>query len=317
MRTNNQVPFAEGNYLLDGGMETTLIYHYGMDLPHFSAFDLLRYEEGREAITRYYRPYFDIARKHGLSFILETPTWRANPDWLYKLGYDNEDVYTVNLYAVEFMRDMQQKYAPASSHILLGGQMGPRGDGYAPTNIMSVAEAQACHTPQLQAFAQANVDLATVLTLNYSNEAIGIVKAAEDVGLPIVVSFTLETDGNLPSGETLKAAIERTDQETAGYPAYFMINCAHPEHFKHVLQEDGVWKHRIRALRANASTKSHAELDASDTLDAGDKALLARGYQELTELLPELKVYGGCCGTDHSHLQEISRALFTPVALAA
>jgi homocysteine S-methyltransferase len=180
--------------------------------------------------------------------------------------------------------------------------VGPRGDGYRPDDLMTVEEAQAYHAPEIEAFRAAGTDLVSAITMNYAEEAIGIAKAARAAGLPVVISFTVETDGRLATGETLQAAIERTEAATGGAPAYYMINCAHPVHFEQVLTDDAPWMSRIRGVRANASQKSHAELDEAVELDPGDPADLGRRYHDLRQRLKNLSVLGGCCGTDHRHI---------------
>ncbi len=300
---------VDGYYLTDGGLETTLIFHQGIELNHFAAFELLQSSSGRQALRDYYQPYLQIAQQYDLPFVLETPTWRANPDWAYKLGYSNEELTAINRQAVTFIRELVQTSWHETRHVLLSGNIGPRGDGYRAEHVMRPEEAKAYHLPQIRTFAEAGVDVVTAVTLNYSAEAVGIVLAAREVGVPVVISFTVETDGKLPNGETLREAIEKTDGLTDGYAAYFMINCAHPEHFKAVLHDEGGWKERIRGIRANASIRSQAELDEAETLDTGDKQLLANGYCELQRLLPKLQVIGGCCGTDHSHLDLICQTL--------
>src|SRR5436189_1651192 len=140
--------------------------------------------------------------------------------------------------------------------------------------------------------------MVTVLTINYTEEAVGVARAAEAHGLPSVISFTVETDGRLPTGQPLAEAIDQVDSATGGAPAYFMVNCAHPTHFEAELA-GGAWRERIRGIRANASKLSHAELDEADGLDAGDPAELADDHARLNALLPNLNVLGGCCGTDH------------------
>lgn len=312
----NGNPFNGGFYLTDGGLETSLIYHYGFDLPHFASFEMLTHAEGRKALTDYYLHYLALARGYQLNFVLETPTWRASSDWGYKMGYSDREMQHINELAVSFTRGLQKQASEFSVHALLSGNIGPRGDGYQVEKTMTAAEAEAYHSPQIRAFAQEKVDLVTALTLNYSDEAIGITEAAKAQSVPVAISFTVETDGRLPNGETLQEAIDRTDRETGSYAVHFMINCAHPGHFKTVLAENGAWKYRIRGIRANASTKSHAELDESETLDAGDKCLLASDYRELMHLLPELKVIGGCCGTDHSHIGLICEELFSPAGVS-
>lgn len=299
---------TEEFYLTDGGLETTLIFHQGLELRHFAAFELVNHSEGQAALRTYYQPYLEIARQYGLNFIMETPTWRANPDWGAQLGYSAEALDEVNRQAVRFMRELASS-AETSTNILVSGNIGPRGDGYVADQKMSADEARKYHRRQVEVFAQEQVDVVTALTINYIDEGVGVVKAAEEAGVPVVISFTVETNGQLPSGESLTEAIEKTDRLTDRYAAYFMINCAHPEHFQHILEEAGAWKSRIRGIRANASTKSHAELDESETLDTGDQQQLAEGYERIRALLPNLSVVGGCCGTDHQHLAEICRHL--------
>ena len=164
------------------------------------------------------------------------------------------------------------------------------------------------HAEQIATFAETDLEMVTVLTLNYVEEAIGVVRAAEANGLPSAVSFTVETDGRLPSGQPLGEAIDQVDSETGGAPAYFMVNCAHPTHFEGELG-GGAWCERIRGIRANASKMSHAELDESEDLDSGDPHELADGYERLRAKLPNLTVLGGCCGTDHRHVAAVTERL--------
>jgi homocysteine S-methyltransferase len=124
----------------------------------------------------------------------------------------------------------------------------------------------------------------------------------------VVISFTVETDGRLPSGQALHQAIKQVDAETAGAAAYFMVNCAHPTHFADALEDVGPSVDRIRGLRANASAKSHAELDEAEELDEGDPVELAQHYLDLAPQLRNLTVVGGCCGTDHRHIAAICAA---------
>ena len=310
IKKHNNNPFDDGYYLTDGGLETTLVFHYGIELRHFAAFELLAHTEGRNTLLRYMKPYLNLARNYQLNFVLDTPTWRANSDWGYKLGYSERELQQINRNAVVFAREQKQAFSNGSPHIVLCGEVGPRGDGYVAEHLMTPAHAKRYHEPQIRALAEEGIDVINALTLNYSDEGIGIVLAAKEQGVPVVISFTVETNGHLPNGESLQKAIEKTDRMTDGYTTHFMINCAHPEHFAHRLKETGEWKDRIGAIRANASTKSHAELDESETLDTGDKCRLAKGVMELMQLLPELKVIGGCCGTDHNHHEILCESLF-------
>lgn len=310
MSTTNLPHTSSQRFLTDGGMETSLIYDQGLELPAFASFPLLDTAEGRAAITRYYAPYLQIASAHGAGFVFETPTWRANPDWGAVLGYDTADLERINREAVDFIRGLVAAARIESS--VISGAIGPRGDGYVIGAVMSADEAAAYHRPQIDAFAAAGADIVTAFTITYANEGTGIARAARDAGIPAVISFTLETDGRLPSGEDLGEAIERVDAEAPGAVAYFMVNCAHPTHFADSLPSSAPWLERIGGIRANSSTRSHAELDESTELDPGDPIDLGARYRTLEAQLPNLSVLGGCCGTDHRHIAAIAAATTPP-----
>ena len=262
-----------GLFVTDGGIETTLIFHQGLDLPEFAAFDLLKDDEGTEELRRYYAPYVQIARERGLGLVLESPTWRANPGWAEKIGYSPEELDKLNRKAIALMEALRDDYA-GDAPVVISGCIGPEGDGYAPDTMLTAEEAERYHATQIGTFA--------------------------DTG---VISFTVETDGRLPSGQALAGAIQQVDDETDAAPAYYMINCAHPTHFEDIL--GGTWVGRIGGLRTNASMKSHAELDESEELDEGDPADLGARHAALKERLPAVNVLGGCCGTDHRHIDAI------------
>ncbi len=292
-------------FLTDGGLETTLVFLDGIDLPCFASFPLLDAADGRARLRKYFEPYLQAAKSHGTGFVLDTVTWRANTDWGAKLDYSQADLDRINRDAVDFAKELRNAYETPSCPIVIDGVVGPRGDGYRPEALMLVNEAADYHRPQIEAFRDAGADMVSAVTMNYFEEAAGIAIAAKSAGMPVAISFTVETDGKLPTGETLRGAIERLDKLTGNAPVYYMINCAHPEHFNNVL-ENGEWLERIRGIRANASNKSHAELDASTELDIGDISSLASHYSDLQKRLPKLAVMGGCCGTDHRHIEAIS-----------
>jgi S-methylmethionine-dependent homocysteine/selenocysteine methylase len=304
---------VDGLVLTDGGLETVLIFDEGMELDAFAAFPLVETEEGRRTLRRYYERYLAIAAEAGAGFVLESPTWRASARWGAELGYDDAALERVNRAAIGLMSDLRTEHAGAVAPLLVSGQIGPQDDAYDPSTRLSADAARDYHAAQVGTFARAGADLVSALTLTYVDEAIGVARAAQDAGIPIVISFTVETDGRLPSGLALADAIRAVDQATDGTPAWYMVNCAHPTHFAHVLDEDGPWD-RVRALRANASTRSHAELDEAPDLDDGDPVDLGQRYAALRSRLPALTVVGGCCGTDHRHVAEIARAWGEPVA---
>ncbi len=219
---------AATQFVTDGGLETDLIYHHGFDLPEFAAFPLLDDERGRATLADYYAGYAAIAAGHGVGLQLEAPTWRASPDWGARLGYDAAALAAVNTAAVGFLRDVAGEWSDRVPDIRVSGQVGPRGDGYVPGAAVDPDEAAAYHQPQVTAFAEAGADLVSALTLSDVGEAVGVVRAAREAGVPVLVSFTVETDGRLPTGLTLAEAIVATDAAAA--PDAFMINCAYPDH---------------------------------------------------------------------------------------
>lgn len=300
---------AGGFVLADGGMETTMIFDRGIELPLFSSFVLLEDEKGRAALRDYYVPYLALAERHGVRFLLDTPTWRANGDWGAQLGYSAAALDAVNRSAAAFVQELRAASGRPDA-VVCAGVLGPRGDGYQADERLSAEEAQAYHGAQVASFAAAGLDMVAAYTLTHTDEAIGIVRAAQRTGLPVSVGVTVETDGRLPSGEGLREAIERIDGETGAGAAFFLVNCAHPTHFEPELRDGGAWLGRIGGVRANASTKSHAELDAAADLDSGDPQELADRYVELRALLPNLTVIGGCCGTNDRHVAAICDALF-------
>jgi homocysteine S-methyltransferase len=303
--SGTQFPDAAPLYLGDGGLETTMIFERGLDLPCFAAFTLLDRPEGLEALRDYYRGYLEIAARNGTGFTFDTPTWRASADWGEQLGYSASALAEVNRRAVGLAEEILEAEASVATPVLTCGTLGPRGDAYALEELMSAGEAERYHAPQIEVFAAAGVAMVAAYTLAYAEEAVGIARAAATTGVPAVISFTLETDGRLPSGEKLGEAIERVDAESAGSPAYFMINCAHPSHFAAELAASAEWKQRIGGIRANASRRSHEELDEASELDAGNPAELAQEYLDLKAVLPGLRVLGGCCGTDTRHVAGI------------
>lgn len=246
-----------------------------------------------------------------MGFILESPTWRANPDWIAKTGYAKTAIDEVNKKAIQLLVDLKKEYETDISNVLLSGCIGPRGDGYVPANAMTAEDAQDYHSAQIEVFSQTPVNMVSAITMNYVEEAIGIARAAAAVDLPVVISFTVETNGKLPTGMSLKEAIETVDKNVTQPPLYYMINCAHPTHFfKELLAgENEAWTMRIQGMRTNASCKSHAELDESTELDRGDITELGEAHRKLKTSFNHLNVFGGCCGTDEEHVIEIANQI--------
>jgi S-methylmethionine-dependent homocysteine/selenocysteine methylase len=300
---------STGRFLTDGGLETTLIFHDGVDLPDFASFPLLADPAGRDILRRYYESYALLAQDAGCGFILESPTWRANPDWAARLGYDEAGLAAVNRSAIDLMEQVRERFAGHDKPIVISGNVGPRGDGYVADTHMSPEAARDYHLGQIATFADTRADMATAITMTYAEEAIGIIIAARQVGLPCAIGFTTETDGRLPSGQPLQEAVEQVDEATDVGAAYFLVNCAHPDHFCGALRGDTGWLNRIRGVRANASRCSHAELDEATELDDGDPDEFGELHRSLFAQLPQLSVFGGCCGTDQRHIAALANAV--------
>jgi homocysteine S-methyltransferase len=292
-------------FIGDGGLETTMIFREGFELPEFASFALLQNPAGRDAMRRYYEDFVGIAAEHGAGFTFDTPTWRASEAWGQKLGCSPKEIGDINREAVAFARDVCAGADTADTPVAICGTVGPQGDAYHPDRVLSPEEAESYHSAQFGVLAAEGVDMIGAYTLTYVEEAIGMVRAAAAAGAPISISFTLETNGRLPSEEPLREAVERLDAETEASAVYLMINCAHPSHFVAELEAGGAWLDRIGGIRANASRKSHAELDSAPDLDSGDPRELGLEYAAFEPLLPNLRVLGGCCGTDRRHIAAI------------
>lgn len=306
----NRLPQLERAFLTDAGLETDIVFNRGIELPHFASITLLRSEDGRAALDDYFRGFLELAARRGAGFILESATWRASPDWAQPLGLTIPELDALNREAVELLCQLGEEYRERIPDIIVSGCIGPRGDGYDPGRIMSVDEAETYHGHQARVLASAGADMLSAITMTNLPEAIGVANAARSLRMPVAISFTVETDGRLPTGDPLADAVRAVDRATAGYPAYYMLNCAHPTHFASTLEDGADWMSRIGGLRANASRCSHAELDAMTELDAGDPAELAAEHRVLRDRFPQINVLGGCCGTDLRHVTAIAEACF-------
>lgn len=304
-----KLPQLNGDlFLTDAGIETDLIFNQGIEIREFAAHTLLPDQQGREALANYLRGFLDLAEQHDAGFILDSQTWKAHPHWAGDLGESEEELRCANVKAIEFINTLRDDFSSSDRPIVLNGVIGPRGDAYTPDSLLAIDEAESYHSKQIGWLAQTQIDMVTALTFTQSDEAVGVVRAAIKADLPIVVSFTVETDGRLPTGQSLQEAIESVDVATDTGAAYFMVNCAHPDHFFDNL-EDSDWARRIRGIRCNASRLSHAELDECEVLDDGDPLELASQYKEISTKMPWLNVFGGCCGSDLRHVTEIVKAL--------
>ncbi len=301
----NALPQLEGGlFICHTGLETDLIFNHGVDLPGFASFPLLDSEPGRTHLRRSCSELVQIAREAGVGAVLESATWMANRDRAAAVGYGPEAIERVNRAAMELLAEFRG--AMDNPPVVLSGNLGPRDDAYAPDDQMTAAEAESYHAEQIAFFADTEADLVSGYTLAYIEEAIGMVEAARKSAIPIALSFTVETDGRLPTGDRLNDAIARVDDTTGGHAAYFMVNCAHPEHFSPVFDTEPPGG-RLKGLVVNASRCSHAELDEAEQLDDGNPVELGEQVAALRARFPQVTVLGGCCGTDVRHLAEIAR----------
>ena len=301
-------------FLTDGGFETWLFFQQGFEAPEFAAIVLLDDDAARQAIRRYFDGFLAMAESARTGFVLDTNTWRGCTHWGPRLNRSKADMLRLSRDAVVVAKEIRDAWRSRVSPIVVNGVIGPAGDGYAPGRVPNVEEAGRMHRPQIETLAQAGVDMISAITMTNSGEAIAIAEVATEAQLPVVISFTVETDGRLPTGEPLGDAIRSVDLATNGAPSYYMVNCAHPDHFRDVVATGKDWVSRIGGVRANASRLSHAELDFSETLDDGNPAEFGQLHADLVGVLPNLRVVGGCCGTDHRHVRCVSQHLHVQLA---
>jgi homocysteine S-methyltransferase len=305
---------ADRLFLTDGGFETWLFFQQGFEATEFAAIVLMDDDDARQAMRRYFDGFLAMAATARTGFVLDTNTWRGCTSWGAKLNRSPSEMLRLTMDAASFAKEIRDDWQSRVSPILLNGVVGPAGDGYAPDQMPKAEVARDIHRPQIDCLARAGVDLLSAITMTNTGEAVGITQAAGEVGLPVVVSFTVETDGRLPTGDTLSEAVNRVDAATGHAPIYYMVNCAHPDHFLDAIETGGDWVRRIGSIRANASRLSHAELDAAEDLDDGDPEQFGALYSKLVNLLPNLRVVGGCCGTDHRHVGCVSKRLLLTAA---
>lgn len=293
-------------YLAEGGQETEIMYKFGHDLPHFAMFTLLDQPAAVADMRAMYRRYLDTAARHGFNALMGGLDYRASPDWAGLLGYTRSDLRDMQLRSVDFLREAAQPYAGQIREILIVGTVGPRGDAYSLNQVITADEAEDYHSAQLETLRDAKVDLVSALTFNNTPEAVGVARAAASFGLPLSVSFALDSDHRLMSGPTLREVIETVDREAGeARPAYFGVNCSHPLEFTPAL-ESGEWIRRIRMLRPNAVSMEKTQLCRLGHLESGDPDELGRQMGELAARYPHIDIWGGCCGTWDAHLDRIA-----------
>ena len=306
-RYRSALPQLDGGlFLTDAGLETDLIFNHGIELRGFASHTVLPDPAAMAVVSRYFEGFLALARELDAGFILDTLTWRTHPHFGNQIGETPAQLRAATGKAVAFAAELRERSGNPRP-VVLNAVTGPCGDAYKPELKISADDAERYYAEQIGWIAGSDIDMYTALTFTQASEATGLVRAARAAGLPVVVSFTVETDGRLPDGQPLREAIEEVDSGTGGETAYFMVNCAHPDHFADVL--NGEWTRRIRGIRANASRRSHAELDEASELDTGNPQELGDLYSGLKRRLPWLNVFGACCGADLRHVTSIARAV--------
>ncbi len=294
-------------YLSEGGTETEIMFRYGHELPHFAMFTLLENPKAVVDMNHMFQQYLDTVAHHQFYALMGGLDYRASSDWGKLLGYSAEGLKEMQIRCIEYLRGLAEPYDDQIPDILFMGVIGPRGDAYEINREITANEAEDYHSDQLLALKEANVDLVWAATFNNIPEAIGVARAAAKIGIPLSVSFSLDSQHQLNSGPTLKAAIETVDAETGDLrPDFFGINCSHPVEFEPAI-EPGNWFERVRSLRPNAAKMEKASLCSLDHLEDGDPVELGQQMGDLANRYPHLDIWGGCCGTWHTHLDEIAR----------
>jgi S-methylmethionine-dependent homocysteine/selenocysteine methylase len=291
-------------YITEGGIETEIMYKWGFEMPHFAMFPLLENPKAAEKIKGMYRRYLDIVAKYNHCALIGGFDYRASPDWGQLLGYSAQSLHDANVYSIEFLRDIANEYARDIEQCLFSGCIGPRGDAYLTKNKMNRDEAADYHSVQLATLKAAQVDLAWALTFGDPEEAIGVCNAAKALNVPLAISFSLDSSSKLNSGVAFADAVKYVDEQTESYPEFYSLNCSHPDEFSPAIT-DGDWIKRVRCFRPNAAKMDKISLCKLGHLEEGNPEELGRQMQDLHGRFGHIDIWGGCCGTCETHLEQI------------
>ena len=294
-------------YLTEGGTETEILYRHGHTLRDFAMFELMDNPAAVADLKDMYRRYLDVAAAHGFAVLMSGFDYRASPDWGEKLGYSREGLREMQHKCIDFLRDISTPYETQIPKIAIAGCVGPRGDAYSLNRDITAGTSEEYHATQIATLKDCGVDLVWAATINNIPEAVGISRAAANEGLPVNMSFTLDSTHKLKSGPSLKDAIEATDREAGdARPESYGINCSHPLEFEPAL-EPGPWSERIRSLRPNAAKMDKVSLCSLGHIEEGDPEELGQMMGRLARRYPAVDIWGGCCGTWDNHLAHIAR----------
>ncbi|MBW2409401.1 MAG: homocysteine S-methyltransferase family protein [Deltaproteobacteria bacterium] len=274
--------------------------------PYIANAGLIYDQAGKQAMTRIYRQYIDIASRYRLPMIVSAPTWRASSERINKSAYSGRETMVKD--CADFINRIRQDVSQSADCIYIAGLIACRGDSYEPREALTADKAEAYHRLQAQELAHAGVDFILAATLPAVSEALGIAAALSQCAIPYSLSFVIRSDGRVLDGTPLQAAIEKIDAAVNPGPLFYQINCVHPAIFRKAIEQSEPGFDRLLGLQANTSEKSPEELDGLGYLDTSEPEEFAESMLALHTHFG-LKIIGGCCGTDHRHIEEIAKRL--------
>jgi S-methylmethionine-dependent homocysteine/selenocysteine methylase len=288
---------------MEGALGERLKREYGLQPDDDVAFANIIYRQGgKEALFELWNQYIDVAKVNDLPFMATTPTRRANIERVVKAGYDKRIILD-NVSTLKQLRDL------TDIEMYIGGLMGCGGDAYKATEFLHPTKAKEFHSWQANLFTQAGVDFLYAGIMPTLPEVIGMAMAMEQTELPYIISFMVRDTGRLLDETTINDAIEKVDSSVKRKPVCYMTNCVHPTVLYKALNwsfnQTSLVKQRFRGIQANTSTLPPEQLDNSTDLKCSDCLELAQAMHKLTEILT-LKIIGGCCGTNNTHISKIA-----------
>lgn len=308
MLTSFEKCFHENKFILmEGALGERLKREYGIYSNSIIALAEHIYDtESCRILLSLFQQYINIAEKYSLPIMITTPTRRANEERIFNSSFKDKNVIQDN---VEKLFDLKSK---SNAQVFVGGLMGCKGNAYSTKEVLSIDQAVEFHSWQADLFAKANVDFLFAGIMPALPEAIGIAKAMEQTNIPYIISFMIRKDGKLLDGTTINDAISAIDSTTTRNPLCYMTNCVHPDvlhcALSHNFNETETVKIRFMGIQANTSSLSPEELDNSCELKSSDCNALADSMIKLYNDF-DLKIFGGCCGTDNTHIEEIAKRL--------
>ena len=262
---------------------------------------------GKKILDKIYNQYISVAYKFNLPILILTPTWRANKERLELAGFKDKNV---NADCVKFLFDIRNKYGEFASKILIGAPMACKGDAYNPEEALLSDEAYNFHKFQVKKLSEAGVDFLLGSTLPASSEALGMAKAMAESNIVYILSFVIHPNGKLLDGTSLNETISVIDNSVSPKPIYYMLNCVHPTHcmsaINNELNNTEVIRTRLKGLQANGSAMSPEELELLEKTSSQSPSIWGKKMIDLY-LNSNLKILGGCCGTNHHHIKSIAR----------